>query len=71
MTKWTVTYNDHISGASTAVPAQTDVYAAYYALDGELVEFKDTRHQVVFSVRAGIVHTIRRDDMAKQNEATA
>lgn len=60
MTKWVVTYNDQVSGTSAAPAAQTDVYAAYYALDGELVEFKNIHHQVVFSVRAGIVVTICR-----------
>lgn len=63
MTTWIVTYNDH-AAAGTVLAVETDVYAAYYDTKGHLVEFKDSGHQVVFAIHAGIVLTIRRDGAA-------
>jgi hypothetical protein len=70
MTNWIVTYNDHAS-AGTVLAVEADVYAAYYAPEGHLVEFKDSNHQVVFAIHAGIVLTIRRAETATQGQATA
>lgn len=70
MTNWIVTYNDH-SSAGAVMAAATDVYAAYYDCRGHLVEFKDSDHQVVFSLHAGIVLTISRAGDAVDSEASA
>lgn len=70
MATWIVTYNDYstVGGPSTS---RVKVLAAYYAPDGHLVEFKDTDHQVVFALHAGIVSTIRRDGAATRYEESA
>lgn len=70
MTSWIVTYNDHRS-AGTVQSVEADVYAAYYDTKGHLVEFKDSGHQVVFAIHAGIVSTIRRGDAATETEPDA
>lgn len=67
MTSWIVTYNDHRS-AGTVQAVEADVYAAYYDTKGHLVEFKDSSHQVVFAIHAGIVLTIQRSDAATDPE---
>lgn len=65
MTTWVVTYTDYASAPSnSSLPNTIEIDAAYYAPQGHLIEFKDTDHQVVFSVHAGIVTTIRRSDIA-------
>lgn len=70
MTNWVVTYNDHTASGGV-LAAHADVFAAYYAPDGHLVEFKDSNHQVVFALHAGIVLTIRRANAVAQDGATA
>lgn len=67
MTTWTITFNDH-SSAGAVLAAETDIYAAYYDTKGHLVEFKDSGHQVVFAIHAGIVLTIQRADAAADPE---
>lgn len=71
MTDWVVYYNNHIAGTASAMAARADVYAAYYVLEGQLVEFKDSGHQVVFALRAGVVITIRRANAAQRDEVRA
>lgn len=70
MTNWTVTYNDH-STVGGVLAVETDVHAAYYGPDGHLIEFKNSNHQVVFAIHAGIVLTIRRADAAVQDQGIA
>lgn len=70
LTDWIVTYNNH-SSDGTVQATETEVCAAYYDCRGHLVEFKDSDHQVVFAIHAGIVLTISRDDAADEPEAGA
>lgn len=66
MNTWVITYNDYSGISSAPATARIKVQAAYYATEGHLVEFKDTGHQVVFALHAGIVSTIRRGDVAAE-----
>lgn len=70
MTNWTVTYNNH-SDAGAVLAAKLDVCAAYYDTKGHLIEFKDSTHQVVFAIHAGITLMVSRADAATQDEAAA
>jgi hypothetical protein len=64
MTTWVVTYNDYASSVGgVPVAARVEVDAAYYAPADHLIEFKDSDHQVVFALHAGIISTIRRGDV--------
>lgn len=72
MTTWVVNYTDYASDSgNSSLPNIVEIDAAYYAPAGHLIEFKDSNHQVVFALHAGIVLTIRRTDAAKQGEASA
>ena len=71
MTVWTVTYLDHYVSPGSTSAIKADVYAAYYAPEGCLVEFKDAEHQVVKAFHADILRTITRTDAAKPDEASA
>lgn len=37
-----------------------DIHAAYYQLDGELLNFKDSNHHLTYTVRAERIHDIQR-----------
>lgn len=71
MNTWVVTYNDFTPASSMPTTARIKVQAAYYAPEGHLVEFKDTDHQVVFALHAGIISTIRRGDVVTEPEIAA
>lgn len=71
MTVWTVTYLDHYVSPGSTSAIKTDVYAAYYAPEEYLVEFKDADHQVVRAFHADVLRTISRADAAKPDEASA
>lgn len=71
MAKWIVTYSNRASGAGSVLPVETDVFAAYYAPNGRLVEFKDTNHQVMFALNADTVLTIRWAGAADLEAASA
>lgn len=67
MTNWIVSYNNHASAAGSALAVETDIYAAYYATKDNLLEFKNSDHQIVFAVQAETVLTIRRADEAAEH----
>lgn len=71
MNTWVVTYNDYMPVSNTPTAVRIKVQAAYYAPEGHLVEFKDTDHQVVFALHAGIISTIRRGDVVTEPEPVA
>ena len=71
MNTWVVTYSDYSGVSTTPTAVRIKVRAAYYAPEGHLVEFKDTDHQVVFALHAGIISTIRRGDVVTEPEMAA
>lgn len=71
MTTWTVTYLDHYCSPGSALAKKIDVYAAYYAPEDCLIEFKDADHQVVQAFHADILLTVSRSDAVERDEVAA
>lgn len=71
MTTWLVTHGGCPTATGEAQTMMTEVAAAYYTPEGELVEFKDSTHRVVFAVRSSAVLTVQRADADTSTEAAA